>query len=136
MNARNQNIEQRSGLIENLRRYVGQNMLGLNENQDDDIQEIAVNTQDGRGQGRQEIRNRNGETMWWDQERISEDRSSTSTDYQPMPAPRLQPVAQSSPTSFRSGKKANQTLLVSPFENHSEVVIRKEDKRQKEEKRY
>jgi len=101
MNARNQNIEQRSGLIENLRRYVGQNMLGLNENQDDDIQEISVNTQDGMGQGRQEIRNRNGETMWWDQERISEDRSSTSTDYQPMPAPRLQPVAQSSPTSNR-----------------------------------
>jgi len=26
-------------------------MLGLNENQDDDIQEISVNTQDGMGQG-------------------------------------------------------------------------------------
>jgi chromatin remodeling complex protein RSC6 len=35
--ARNQNREQRNGLIENLRRYVGQNMLGLNANQDDDI---------------------------------------------------------------------------------------------------
>jgi len=73
--ARNQNREQRSGLIENLRRNVGQNLLGLNANQEDDIQELAVNTQDGRGPGRQEIRNRDGDTMWWDQERISEDKS-------------------------------------------------------------
>ena len=95
--ARNQNREQRSGLIENLRRYVGQNMLGLNTNQDEEIQEITGNPQVDRIN--REMRRRNGDTMWWDQERISEDRSSTSTEYQPMPPPRLQPVAHVKPYS-------------------------------------
>ena len=38
----NQNREQGNGLIENLRRYVGENMLNLNGNQDEDGQERGI----------------------------------------------------------------------------------------------
>lgn len=98
----NQNREQGNGLIENLRRYVGENMLNLNGNQDEDGQERGNPPNIGLRQGIIEPRlNRNGESMWWDQERLSEDRSSTSPEYQPVPVPRLQPVAEFSQWLYR-----------------------------------